>query len=753
MKKLFDTAKVSFYLLPILWLLNNTVYANLGSIDCYNNSGQKVEIDPPIQFNQASCKQRGGNLARTTLAGTGETVLVRLTPDEIEQQGLSSKAPIEGVVDGPQGDDNNVTVTRTETTTCTGSLASCNTAFDISGTAEAAGQSAARGAARAAREEAAGSDDNKTVWNTCYSTANGETLTPDKFKECANSAWDDLVISNISSDDVAYRGSSAARECQAVFAKAANGTDWKDISKDIYSNGSADLDYNKAVAIFTVRLHGDSKRGQEIPSVTVSKAAKKVAACSQLAAVFGENFKEGREQEDPYINPEKLTSMDGKITCNLTGLETLDYDECSALIVAHNSAEIGTAANNTFQQYEAQSLRSEQQQKLMNMDPNSNVTTEALKTQKDNLATQQDMAENRRAIQAARLAAIAGFSAAIPTVDDFLDNPAFCENPVDGAISKFDTHVSQLTTGIGEGKVLCRNLLDGSRFNYFRNGNAKRAGNKIAAEAGVEVAAETMAVSQLGKQKKMIDGAIGKIEGMNTLELPEDFYQNEDVYMQFCTANPTHPDCQTGFGAAVNVPSFGDYNVGGFGTNQAYQPTDTTESTGSAASTTSDPTAANVDTSTAVTKSSPSGGLKGRFGSGATVTEGGGLAQGAGGGGSNPGGGGGGGGSSAGGGGEPQAGATAASGGTKGLSYIGGRGPSFVGGRGIASRRKNTKNDANPFKNMFDKNKNRNLSSLNFKGKAAIGSKSGNLFQRISSAYDKANNKGNLLKYETKSIE
>lgn len=600
-----------------------------------------------------------------------------------------------------------------------------------------------------------GSNKNK-FWETC------EKNNPEKFIKCIETAEQDIKLYNTdkSDDNIQYRGSQEAKTCQAVFKKASSGANWKEVSSQTFRDGSySGIDYDKAVAIFAIELGINKERPDNTPEAAInaqkndilSFAIKKVAACSQVAAAFGENFEEGHDEKDPYIEPEKLTSLDGKIECHLMGLETLDYDECASLVFAHNGAELGTAANNTFQQYEAQSLRSEQQQKLMNMDPNSNVTTAALKTQKDNLATQQDMAEQRRALQAARLATIATMSANIPTKSSYLKSNKLCKRPVDEALSKIDQSIKDHVGGIQGGVTLCKANI--AKFSFFRNGEAKRVGNTIAAQAGVEVAAETMAVSQLGKQKRMIDGAIGKIEGMNTLELPEDFYQNEDVYMQFCTANPTHPDCQTGFGASVNVPSFGDYNVGGFGTNQAYQPTDTTESTGAAGSTTSDPTSANVDTSTAVTKSNPSGGLKGRFGSPATVTEGGSLAQGAGGGGSSPSGGGGGGGSSAGGGGEPQAGATTASGGTKGLSYIGGRGPSFVGGRGIASRRKNTKNDANPFKNMFDKNKNRNLSSLNFKGKAAIGSKSGNLFQRISSAYDKANNKGNLLKYETKSIE
>ncbi|EPZ50980.1 hypothetical protein M902_2672 [Bacteriovorax sp. BAL6_X] len=570
----------------------------------------------------------------------------------------------------------------------------------------------------------------------------------DAFKACSKSV-SKLSFQNVEPD---FTGSTGAIKCQRAFkVSGKNGNvNWQDIAQEVYRNGSSSsIDYTKAVAVFIHEANPD-----EVDGNAISAAVKNVTACNQVAAAFGENFSEDRQSEDQYQKPEKLTSIDGRITCKLEGLETLDYDECSNLVLAHNAAQLGKTANATFQQFQAQDFSNEQQNKLMNMDGTENVTTTALKSQKDGLAKQQSMAETRRTIEAARLGTILTMSSSIPTSETYFETNELCKKPVEGALTKIQQSAPHLKDAAGGGSLgssleICQKNF--GRFGFLRNGDAKRAGNQIAAEAGVDVAKEQMAISQLGKQQKMISNAIGKIEGMDTMELPEDFFENQDVYMEFCQANPAHAQCQSGWANTVNVPSFGDYSVGGFGTNQAYQHTDQDQAVAATAASTDDPTSAGVDTSTVVNKAKTGGGLKGNFGPAATVSEGGQIAQGAGGGGSSPGGGGGGGGSSAGDAGQPEALSGNAGSGLKGISYVGGRGPSFVGGRGTASVKK--KNNGNPFSNMFKKNQNRNLSSLNFKGKSAIGSKSDNIFQRISTAYDKANDAGNLLKYETKTLE
>ncbi|MFG1485450.1 hypothetical protein ABMA77_05240 [Halobacteriovorax sp. RZ-1] len=592
-----------------------------------------------------------------------------------------------------------------------------------------------------------GSDNPKHAdWDGCLQemTTKEKKSNIDAFMACAKSV-SSLDFKNVEPD---FTGSSGAIKCQRAFkVSGKNGNaNWQDVAQEVYRNGSSSsIDYTKAVAVF---IYADNKK---VDNNAISTAVKNVTACNQVAAAFGENFAEDRQSEDQYSTPEKLTSIDGRITCKLSGLETIDYDECSNLVLAHNAAQLGKTANATFQQFQAQDFSNKQQNKLMNMDASENVTTTALKSQKDGLAKQQTMAETRRTIEVARLGTILTMTSSIPTSETYFESSELCTKPVEQALLGIEEYVRNGggADSVGSSEQLCR--INFKKFAILKNGGAKRAGNQIAAEAGVDVAKEQMAVSQLGKQQKMISNAIGKIEGMDTMELPEDFFENQDVYMEFCQAHPTHAQCQSGWANTVNVPSFGDYSVGGFGTNQAYQHTEQDQAVAATAASTDDPTSAGVDTSTVVNKAKTGGGLKGNFGPVATVSEGGQLAQGAGGGGSSPGGGGGGGGSSAGGAGQPEALSGNAGSGLKGISYVGGRGPSFVGGRGTASVKK--KNNGNPFSNMFKKNQNRNLSSLNFKGKSAIGSKSDNIFQRISTAYDKANDAGNLLKYETKALE
>ncbi|WP_412462740.1 hypothetical protein [Halobacteriovorax sp. RT-2-6] len=586
-------------------------------------------------------------------------------------------------------------------------------------------------------------------WNGCLQEmmAKENKSKIEAFKACSKSVTT-LDFKNVEPD---FIGSSGAIKCQRAFkVSGTNGNaNWQDVAQEVYRSGKANsIDYTKAVAVFIY-----ANNSSEVDGNVISAAVKNVTACNQIAAAFGENLEEDRQSEDQYSNPEKLTSIDGRITCRLSGLETIDYDECSNLVLAHNAAQLGKTANATFQQFQAQDFSTKQQNKLMNMDASENVTTTALKSQKDGLAKQQTMAETRRTIEVARLGTILTMTSSIPTSETYFETNELCKRPVEQALSGIAEYI--INDGgagsMGSPEQICKLNFGSKKFSILRNGEAKRAGNQIAAEAGVDVAKEQMAVSQLGKQQKMISSAIGKIEGMETMELPEDFFENQDVYMEFCQANPAHAQCQSGWANTVNVPSFGDYSVGGFGTNQAYQHTEQDQAVAATAASTDDPTSAGVDTSTVVNKAKTGGGLKGNFGPVATVSEGGQIAQGAGGGGSSPGGGGGGGGSSAGGAAQPEALSGAGGSGLKGISYVGGRGPSFVGGRGTASVKK--KNNGNPFSNMFKKNQDRNLSSLNFKGKSAIGAKTDDIFQRISTAYDKANDAGNLLKYETKTLE
>lgn len=601
-------------------------------------------------------------------------------------------------------------------------------------------------------------DDNKpgtnkfSDWQTCIDKADSMTTGTSKIASCFN-----VEDNTIERSEVKFKNASpTALDCQAAYNKVSSGDTWRDLAKRVNQTPTASAftsdQIERMAAVFMKKsTPTNSTLTEEQLDVKIGIALNKVLACVQVAAAFGENLKEGRDKEDPYLKPDKITSADGRISCELTGLETLDYDECSTLISTHNISQVGKVANTTIQTVQAQNFNSDQQQKLMNADATSNVTTLALRSQKEGIDKQQDMAEERRAVEAARLAAIGVASKNIPTSDDYFEDSKLCADPVGATI----TEMAQLANNGIKNETLnidtdttCRDNY--AEFAFHENKEAKTAGYLIASEAVIDVAKETMVVSQLGKQKRMINSAIGKIEGMAVMKLPEDFFSNEDVYMQFCTANPTHAECQAGFGGSVNVPSFGSYNVGGFGTNQAYQAADSTDVTAATTASTTDPRSAGVDTSTAVTKSGGGKGLNTSV-AGAKVTEGGAIAQGAGAGGSSPGGGGGGGSSA---GGDPAAqaqGAGSVAGSSK-LGYVGGGGPSFVGGRGSSKSRKPS--STNPFSNMFKKNSDRNLSSLNFKGQTAIGSKSDNIFQRISSAYDKANNEEKLLKYEsTKSLE
>ncbi|MFG1594198.1 hypothetical protein [Halobacteriovorax sp. CON-3] len=573
-------------------------------------------------------------------------------------------------------------------------------------------------------------------WKECHGAHNSDFL---KVKNCANAKDNSYQVSSSK-----YAGSYSSHVCQAVFQIASlNGSDWKTISKDLYKSGSShNLDYVRAIAVF--------KKDGEDDFLTISNAIDELMSCVQVATAFGQNFEMERDEKDAYITPEKLTSLNGRITCKLSGLETLDYDECSDLITAQNVAILGKTAHDTYQQYDAMDFTSEQQLNMMNLDATANITTEALKAQKEGLKKQEEMAEERKVARIAHATAVLGASRLIPSSEDYFENDELCKRPIQQAL----VNISSISTTVQYGSTfsaldICKRNF--SKFSFLRNGEARQAGYLIASEAGIDATKEHLIAETLDEQQDMIGNAIGKIEDMETITIPEEFYTNQDVYMAFCDANPTHSECRMNTSSTVNVPSFGDYNVGGLGTNQAYKESKQEERSLASVSETSDPKVAGVDTSKVFNPTKAGSGGLGHVNANApAVSEGGAIAQGSGGGGSSPGGGGGGGSSS-----SPQ-GQDGAKGGKTiagigagtNSKYLGGRGPSFVGGRGGSTAKKKNPNE-NPFGSLFRKDKKRTIGSLNY-DQEKIGTKEMNIFHRISKAYDEVDNKGNLIKYELK---
>ncbi|MFG1516222.1 hypothetical protein ABMA71_16540, partial [Halobacteriovorax sp. ZH3_bin.1] len=313
---------------------------------------------------------------------------------------------------------------------------------------------------------------------------------------------------------------------------------WKQVSLDLYNTGfSGQLDLVRATAI---HLHRTKK--EEVNELDIDNSLKAVFSCVQVASAFGQNFQEDRDEKDAYLNGEKVSSIDEKITCKTMGLETLDYDECSKLVLAQNASILGEAGLKTYQQFEAQDFTWEQQKELMDLDPTSNVTTAALKTQKDGLKKQEEMSETRKTAHITKATAIAAASSNIPNSDRYFEEKELCERPVTNAFNTLKT-VAKNGQLINQYTPLDLCKINFSLFAFYVNGSAKRSGYLIAGEAGVDAVAEHMIAESLEDQQKLVESAIGKIEGYETIELPEEFFTNQDVYMKFCEANPTHSEC------------------------------------------------------------------------------------------------------------------------------------------------------------------------------------------------------------------
>ena len=194
----------------------------------------------------------------------------------------------------------------------------------------------------AATEEA---QSDKSSWQSCVEDNSQKTKL-----EVINECYTTLSKPNPSSQN--YSGSGAANECRDTLSRAATSgsNEWKEVAKSIYSNGSSsNLNYEKAIAIYMNKFENKPEADK------LNNAIKSVLGCVQVAAAMGQNLEDDRDQEDAFTNPDKLTSFDGRISCHLSGLETIDYDECATLILAQNGSQLGKVANTTFQQFQAQS--------------------------------------------------------------------------------------------------------------------------------------------------------------------------------------------------------------------------------------------------------------------------------------------------------------------------------------------------------------------------------------------------------------
>lgn len=585
---------------------------------------------------------------------------------------------------------------------------------------------------------------------------------------------------DLDSGEAQYKGSSNFKLCQEAFS--ANDKNIKEVALNPTEN--SELFVNVSLTLVKKYLRDNSamdqitrsesyvkvyeelgknpteKMSQGMIKEAIAKSLKKAITKTRVCILFAKTIKENfdpenkRYKDKDYTDPEVVKSFDQRLKCKSTGLETIDYDDCRAMVYAYNGAKLTIEGNNALQVFQGQEAGMKANEKLMNMDANEDVSTTALEVQSEGLDTQKNMAETRGALHTAKVTAMTGFAMKLPSHEEVMNlctADGQMKEVMDIIVSgKFDSVRPVVLDKVADytKEEHCRIAFENSDNHILLNQGQKTTALAIAAEAGVDAAKEFMAADILADQKSLVDGTINKIKGMETIDLPEDAFQSPEM-MTFCKANPNAQEC-VGFGQGMttHVTGGGLSFSGGFGANETLNPTVNNDDSVAAIadSDAATRTSADIPTSTAIGSIDKGSGFADATPGKAKVSS------------SQVGGGGGAGGGSPGSAGGlsgsgPSTGAKGAAPASSGrkykLGYSGGSRPlSFRGG---SSRSKGSSKGsvANPFAKMLGKKKAGN-DVFNFRGLASkgVGGKDGNLFERISKSYDAMNKKNRLMKYK-----
>jgi len=420
------------------------------------------------------------------------------------------------------------------------------------------------------------------------------------------------------------------------------------------------------------------------------------------------------------------------IKCKSEGIETLDYIACKKFATNLDIIDaVQTVAQGTQELVYADKMMDTQTKYAKE----ENTATGALKATGDSLKMQQDMYQQRTAVDATKLAYLYSIYNDMPKMSEIVDKCSNIGNTDQKGLSSkvgAEDCKSFVRTGQG-GFALAQNQ---SQIDTMRSKLIT-----IATSAG----SNAILASLLGKRAKDVKNAIADIDEF----VPTDptIVTEEDALSTYCRLNPGVEKCLTSDLSRTfdtlndNIITFGEGGSGtNYGSNNGITPGAITD-TGSGSSTNSSVTPVGSIIAGAARDNSIEGST------GATVSTGKGPSGGGGGGGL------GGGGSGGGGGGAPTApaqGGVAAAVQGKTPTYGGGAGSiSVVGGLGL-NRAKGDKAEDNPFGKLFGKDTPKGSGVVNFRDIASqkVGAKGDNLFDMISKRYSNVAADKRLLEYE-----
>lgn len=459
-----------------------------------------------------------------------------------------------------------------------------------------------------------------------------------------------------------------------------------------------------------------------------SDSSKELVARCDGAAYLISTF--GRD----WTNPEHVRNETVKggnpvaITCQGAGVSTFDYDGCVKFV---QNGDIMDAAQGAIQQGQDLYYKDKAMTAQMEAASSTESATANLKAMGTGIKGQQEIMQQRAALETGKFAALATYYSEIPTYEDLS--------------SKCNGYKATGPEGMENGCELAKtNQKD---FGFLMNQTSKEKMKAKLAKVGIDVASNVVMAGLLGRRLNDVNNAITQVDAFKPIDPLAPAADN--AQSTYCQQNPGDAKCLTG-GLDRTFDAFSD-NVITFGEG----------GTGASFSNSNpfiDPTAGTIDSTTpgsknniasvgsVITGAQQNGGLETK-GAAATVSKGAAPTAGGGGGGSGGGVGGGGGG------GTPGAlaqGGTAAAVQGRTPTYGGGTGTlSMMGGYGINKNKGSGKEEGNPFGKLFNKDGNKS-GVINFAGRtpASVGNKGDNLFDMISKRYTSVNGDKRLLEYE-----
>ena len=433
-------------------------------------------------------------------------------------------------------------------------------------------------------------------------------------------------------------------------------------------------------------------------------------------------------------NGQQATTSVGSssIKCSSEGVETVDYEPCKKFQVQLDLIEGVQLIGYATQELVYKDKMMDSQAKFAS---EQNSATGGLKATGESLKEQQDMMQQRSAVEATKLAYAYTLYTEMPRSDEVKDKcKSFANREIDkiGKVTLEECQ-SAITTGSGG-------------YALTQNQQAIEAMRSRLIQIATTTGSNLLLANLLGKRADDVNNAIAKIDAFKPVD---PFTTTEaDAQTTFCRMNPGAAQCLTGdldrtFDTMNdNVITFGDGATGtsyGSSTNP-----DGSIISGGLADSTARTAVGPVGSviAAAAQDNSMEASEAAKVTAGGTGTTGGG---GSGGGGSA--GGGGGGGSPAGAGAAGQAAAIAG----RAPSYGGGGGSfSVMGGFGINKKKSEGKTEDNPFGKLFGKDGAKTGGVVNFRDIASqkVGGKGENLFDMISKRYSNVNADKRLLEYE-----